>query len=348
MVAWLALIGSSHGLAEAEACTGGASCPDLVYQGLTYPYPREPGSYLFIDGGVYPYLQVTDRLLGDSTVRLPDGTEIGVADLLSDLGLKHIIDEDLVPAVGNGSNPAPSQLARKYAAQSISGGAVVPVMKGRLSGYDVVWTPVFVDYGSMPATITRSPGTEVDIWVTWLPEELVKQMSETEGVGEALYALAELDNVDYAFDGPDPKTLQAYISCFGALTVDGEILAVDAVPALQRRFRPVSSSQALVRILPSIDWSGSVLELLYANVSDPQARAARSDGLRTLATIADDPNVKGMDSCAGSLDRPEPPLGRLGSAVLDVEDLIGVSAAGRCDLDRVPFRSADQRARDRR
>ena len=39
------------------------------------------------------------------------------------------------------------------------GSAVIPVMKGRLTGYDVVWTPVFVEYGAMPATLTPSPGT---------------------------------------------------------------------------------------------------------------------------------------------------------------------------------------------
>ena len=65
---------------------GPESCPDLVYQGLTYPFPRLAGSYLFVDGAAYPYLRVTDHLLGDSTVQLPDRSEIAVGDLLFTAG----------------------------------------------------------------------------------------------------------------------------------------------------------------------------------------------------------------------------------------------------------------------
>ena len=293
---------------KAWTVAAGKNCAGLVYQGFTYPYEREPGSYLFVDGDIYPYLQVTNTLLGDSTVRLPDGSEIAVSDLLASLGLAHVVNEPLQPAVGYGSNPAPSQLARKYDKQSATGSAVIPVMKGRLSDYDVVWTPVFVSYGAMPATIAPSPGTDVDIWVTWLSKAFVEHMSETEHVGESLYAFAELTGVDYAFDGPDPKVLKVYISCFGALTVDGETLAVSSVPALQRRFLPVDSPTALAAIMATIGWQESVLDLLYANVSAPEDRAARSGKLRPLGKIADDPNATGMESCAASRIGPEKPF----------------------------------------
>lgn len=300
---WLA----AQGMAAAAGTGASESAPSLVYQGFTYPYPREPGSYLFIDGAVYPYVHVTDHLLGDSTVRLPDGSEISARHLLSTLGLARLVGERLEPVVGYGSNPAPSQLSRKYAADISSGDAVIPVMKGYLSGYDVTWTPVFVDYGAMPATITPSPGTRVDIWVTWLPDSLVAQMSRTEHVGVHLYALATLTKADYAFDGPDPAPLKLYVSCFGALTIDGRTLAVAAVPALHRRFRAMTSSQALAAVAPTIGWRGSVLDLLYANVSDPQGRARRSDKLRPLGLIANDPGMTGMASCKGSRTGLEQP-----------------------------------------
>lgn len=292
---------------ETDIC-GAVNCPDMVNQGLTYPFPRLPGSYLFVDGAAYPYLRVTDHLLGDSTVELPDRSEIAVSDLLRALGLADLIDEPLEPAIGYGSNPAPSQLRRKYARQSVGGNAVIPVMKGRISDYDVVWTPVFVDYGSMPATLTPSPGTQADIWITWLPKDLVEPMSDSEHVAEGLYAFAELTDADYAFDGPDPKPLKVYISCFGALTVGGETLAVASVPALQRRFRPADSSEALEAIMPIIGWQESVLQLLYANVSAPEERAKRSDKLRPLGKIVEDPRARGMETCEGSRTGPEKPF----------------------------------------
>lgn len=309
LVCGLWLVG--HGgaaTAEGQECGSGENCAGLVYQGFTYPYARQPGSYLFVDGDIYPYLQVTNALLGDSTVQLPDGSAVAASDLLASLGLAHLVDEALQPAIGYGSNPAPSQLARKYAKQSAIGSAAIPVMKGRLSGYDVVWTPVFVGYGSMPATITPSPGTDVDIWVTWLSKAFVEHMSETEHIGESLYAFAELTGVDYAFDGPDPQKLRVYISCFGALTVGGETLAVASVPALQRRFRPVDSPTALTAIEATIGWQGSVLDLLYANVSEPEERARRSDKLKPLGKIADDPKAKGMESCTVGRTGPEKPF----------------------------------------
>ncbi len=302
MVAGLIALGKPAGSAEGGGCDDGKSCANLVYQGFTYPFPREPGSYLFIDGDAYPYLQVSDNLLGDSTVRLPDGSAIAVKDLLAALDLADLVDEPLLPTVGYGSNPAPSQLARKFRRQSIASSAVIPVMKGRLTGYDVVWTPVFVEYGAMPATLTPSPGTDVDIWVTWLTEPLVEHMSETEHVGD-FYAFAELTGVDYAFDGPDPKALEVYLSCFGALTMAGETLAVAAVPALQRRFRPIDSPTALDSVRPTLDWQGSVLELLYANVSAPAERAARTGKLKSLGKIVEDPNVKILQPCASSTSR---------------------------------------------
>jgi hypothetical protein len=300
--------------AAGDASTASGDWPSLVYQGFMYPYQREPGSYLFVNGAVYPYMHITDQLLGDSTVRLPDRSEISVSQLLASLGLAQLVGEHLKPAVGYGSNPAPSQLARKYAAQSATGHAVIPVMKGHLSDYDVVWTPVFVGYGAMPATITPSPGTEVDVWITWLTDRFVKTMSESEHAGKAesgsqsLYAFATLENAQYAFDGPDPDELKAYVSCFGALSIDGEILAVAAVAALGRNFRAIDSADALKAVAPTIGWRGSVLDLLYANVSEPQKRATRSDKLRPLGVIADDPNVTGMEACKGSRSGPEKPF----------------------------------------
>ena len=308
----VALIFVTSGPASAKnTCLDqGSNCSHLVYRGLTYPYERLDTSYLYVNAGVYPYVTITDNLLGDSTVRLPDDSVITVEKLLAKLGLPEKSDITLAPVVGYGSNPAPAQLERKFRAKSLKGDVVVPVMKGRLKDFDVAWTPVFVSYGAMPSTITRSPGTEVDVWITWLDEEAVKAMDATERADPArrpLYVRSKLEGATYQFDGPQPEFIELYVSCFGPLTIDGKTYAVDAVPAKGRKFLPLSSPEALKAVLPILEWEGDVLELLYDNVVSPENRAQRSTQLKSYGSFPDLPGAEGLAACEQSRTGAEKP-----------------------------------------
>ena len=44
--------------------------------------------------------------------------------------------------------------------------AVILVTQALLHDYDVVWSPHLVVNGAMPATIVRSRGTVVEVWIT--------------------------------------------------------------------------------------------------------------------------------------------------------------------------------------
>jgi hypothetical protein len=286
-------------IAQASAdCGPFYSCAELVYLGFTYPYPRVPGSFLFIDGAIYPYIHATDHLLEDSTVRLPDNTAISVSDLLSRLGMKDPIAQPLTPVIGYGSNPSPEQLSRKFAWERFRSDAVIPVMKGEIADYDVVWTPLFVGYGGMPATIAPSPGTEVDVWITWLGPAETARMNDSEGAG-SLYADVLLAGAKYRFDGPQPNGVRLYVSCSGALTIDGETLAVAAVPARGRHFRAVNEAEALEAVFPTIGWTGSVLDLLHTNVTDPQVRGELNDRIRPLGAMPPFHQGIGDAGCSG-------------------------------------------------
>ncbi|POF29453.1 hypothetical protein [Roseibium marinum] len=288
---------------EAECMKQGFSCANLVYQGFTYPYAREDGSYLYVNGGVYPYVDVTGNLLGDSTLRLPDNSVIAAAALLKALGIPVKADDEITPVIGFGSNPAPSQLARKFQVKKFSGDVVIPVMKGTLQDFDVVWTPVFVSYGSMPSTITPSNGTVVDVWVTWLDSEELKVMGNSEYSNTSkrpFYVRTTIAGAKYAFDGPDPDTMQVYISCFGPLKVDGKTYAVKSVPAKGRNFPDATSSEAIEKILPALGWKDSVLDLLYDNVVSPENRAERSTALKPYGSLPDIPGAKGLEACKAS------------------------------------------------
>jgi hypothetical protein len=285
----------------------GFSCANLVFQGFTYPYRREPGSYLYVNGGIYPYETVTDDLVGDSTVRLPDGSVMRVDSLLEALGLEGRSQAQLRPVIGYGSNPAPSQLARKFRPENFEAGVVIPVMKGTLKDFDVVWTPVFVSYGAMPATITPSPGTTVDVWVTWLDEQTGWAMNATEHANPdayPLYVATTLEAVNYDFDGPDPSGFSIYVSCFGALSMEGTTYAVASVPALDRRYRPVTGPEMMTAVLPYLDGPDSVLELIASNVMNPDMRATRNVKLRPLGSLPDIPGTTGLETCRQSRTGP--------------------------------------------
>jgi hypothetical protein len=283
--------------ADGRKCAGlDYSCEELVQLGFTYPFAREPGSYLFVNGVPYPYVKITNRLLDDSIIRLPDASEMSVRALLSAFGLEAQIDRSLTPVIGYGSDPSPAQLQRKFSKSGFHGPAVIPVMKGRVRDYDIVWSPFFVSYGAMPSTITPSPGTDVEIWVTWLEKDAVRRMNQSEGVGE-LYAFGWLRDVQFALDGPDPEQMLVYVSCYGALTVGGSMLALDAVPATNRSARPVDSATALRAVLPTLGWHGSVFDLLYANVASASGRAERTRKLKNLGTLTRDLHFHAITAC---------------------------------------------------
>jgi hypothetical protein len=283
--------------AGSRECAGlDYSCEELVQLGFTYPFAREPGSYLFVNGVAYPYVKTTEKLLDDSVIRLPDATEMSVRALLSAFGLESQIDRTLAPVIGYGSDPSLAQLQRKFLKSGFHGPAVIPVVKGRLRDYDIVWSPFFVSYGAMPSTIVPSSGTDVEIWVTWLEKDAVRRMNQSEGVGE-LYAFGWLRDVQFALDGPDPKQMLVYVSCYGALTVGGSMLALDAVPATNRSARAVDSAAALRVVLPTLGWHGSVFDLLYANVTSPSGRAERTRKVKNLGTLTQDPHFHAITAC---------------------------------------------------
>ena len=286
--------GSSHGCAGLRY-----TCAELVQFGFTYPFLREAGSYLFVNGVAYPYAEMTGRLLDDSAVRMPDSTTMRVRDLLAAYGLATEGGKELVPVLGYGSNASPDQLVRKFVATDFPGSAVIPVMKGRLKDYDIAWSPLFVAYGAMPATIIPSPGTEVEVWVTWLNRAAVERMDASEGSG-GLYASGILRDAQLELDGPRPREVRVYVSCYGALRVNGAILALAAVPATGRTSRPVDAATAIRAVFPALHWQGSVFDLLLENVTSEPVRNDHTKKIQGLGVKLPDPNFASEHPCGAS------------------------------------------------
>jgi hypothetical protein len=275
-------------------------CPALVQLGFTYPFAREPDSYLFLDGVVYPYAEVTDDLLGDSRVLLPDGSAITAHRLLRAFDLEAEAFEPQTPVIGYRSNASPIQLTNKFIVEDFPEIPVIPVMKGTIKDYDVVFAPHFVSYGAMPATIVPMPGTDAEIWVNWLDDAELAQMNSSEGAG-GLSAFGDL-SAEWEVAGPDPDTMKVYVDCFGGLEVDGRLLALSAVAATGRTARAVPEPEALDAVLPTLGWRRSLFELLLANVTSERARDRHTGRIEELGVQFHDPNVTPEIPCYLSVE----------------------------------------------
>lgn len=282
--------------ADAQDCgTEPLSSEQLVALGFEYPYRREPTSYLFVNGVAYPYVRLGPRSLMDASVRAGTST-LPARVLLERLGLGDEIDRPRTPVLAYGANANVDALTRKYVTSGFSSPAVIPVVEGTLTGYDVTWAPHLVFNGAMPATIVASPGTTVSVWVTWLDAAELEQMHQTEGVG-SMYSYGRLRQVPLEVAGPPVAEPGVYVDCFGALRIDGQVLAVDAVPAEHRRLRAVTSAGALARAAKALGWRGSVFDLLLEQVRSPELRASRTEALRTLAVQRPLPRYEASIGC---------------------------------------------------
>ena len=152
----------------------------------------------------------------------------------------------------------------------------------------------------MPATIVPSPGTVVEVWITWLDDRELARMNETEGAG-TLYSYGILSPVQIDSDVALPGPPHAYVDCAGALELDGVAQAIAAVPASSRRFPALDSEHAMLRVAPLIGWAGSVFALLLDNVRSPSRRAQRTQALEAFKRgeidflVATDVAARGLD-----------------------------------------------------
>ena len=277
------------------------TCAQLVELGLTYPYRREPGSYLFVGGRAVPYVALTSDLLGNSLVSA-HGQTMTAAALLQALRVAPPAGP-LTPVLAYGANANVDALRRKYLSPGARFTAVVPVIKGRLPDYDVTWTPQLVSNGAMPATLTPSPGTEVSAWTTWLGIDELRRMNATEGVG-TLYSAGRLRGAALRAPGPSVGDPLVYVDCRGPLRVRGRTLAIAAVPAAHRRFAGVSSAEALRRVEPALGWRGTAAALIRDNVRHPARRRARDRALAALATSVSNPHYRPSIPCRTGRHRP--------------------------------------------
>ncbi len=270
------------------------STADLLRRAKAYPYSRPAYSFLFVNGVSYEIVEMGGDPLRDGVLRV-DGRTVPAARVLHDLGVRGApgIDER-VAVIAHGSNAAPETLARKYA--GFDEDVTIPVVRGRLTGFDIVYATHISGYGSVPSTLAASPGTVVEASVTFLTPHQLALMHDSE-MGAFNYAYGRLSGIGFELDGLGAlDRADVYVTRRGALGVTGAPLALAAIAARARRFEAFTKIELLTlvrdRLAPGMDLDAFV----EATVRDTALRRAHSDTLRETAHAPELPGFEMLES----------------------------------------------------
>lgn len=234
--------------------------PDDLRRALGYPYPAPRPPWIYRDGHI-----------------------ISPSDEAFEHSRRDISHGDRIPVVAAGSNRAPEQLRRKFGDD-----ALFPVSTVRLRDVETVYSAHFASYGSVPATLVRSPGTELDTAVLWLTDDQLEQMNRTEALG-LNYRLGWIERkTRSARFGLTADSMAGYLSLHGAVT-DEDGIPVPVAGFRRRGSKGIPLDQAGVsslcrnRLAPDHDEAGFIRTL----IADAVRRTEWRDGLKALSMAAD-------------------------------------------------------------
>lgn len=213
---------------------------EVVARALGYPYAIPLDSYAVVEGEI-----------------------VDVAAAEVDLA-------DRIPLLAYGSNAAPEVLSRKLAAAPDP----VPVLRTDLRDFDVVYSAHISRYGSVPATLRRSPGTEVRAFVAYLTSEQLRLVSAT----EPNYELARLDRPSCTLaEGDALAELNVYVSRHGCLLLDEREVTLAEVEARDRRFAAMDQREVLGRVRDLLAPGRDLASFVEACAAGATAAAGRLD-----------------------------------------------------------------------
>jgi hypothetical protein len=205
-----------------------------------YPWERPSESYLMRDGAV--------QLLGPGD----DLTEFELGERF--------------PLITFGSNGAPGVLASKLSVLDEDERDVL-VLAGELAGYDVVASAHVAIYGAMPATIIPAAETRVRAGLLLVTAEQFTALTRT----EFNYAVARIDGGSFYpdLDWPAPDAVFAYVSRNGAFAIEGDHVALKAVPARGRALHELEQEHVLDAAAEAILGDGATaIDVVRATIAD--------------------------------------------------------------------------------
>ena len=176
-----------------------------------------------------------------------------------------------------GSNASPAGLGWKFPDER---GAVVPLVRGSMRDLDVVYSSHIAVYGSVPATLQSSNGTEVETFVALLTDAQLELVA-----GWEINATYETIDADLSLElGDPPGEVGAFLSRHGCLTAQGSEIAVADVAATGRRFTAMTQPDVLEYVRSAVAPDLSLDDFVVRNVRDYELARAYTGELRRTAT----------------------------------------------------------------
>ncbi len=227
----------------------------------SYPGKRPKTSYIFCTDYIIP-ISLNPSRFENSSIN---------GDNLEDYFKCGTPLHDRYMIVGYGSNASPPQLKCKYRDRK----SIFPVFKGTLANMDVVYSNKQTSYGSIPATITDSPGTTVEAWATILDKKQLSIMDKTEGRGKS-YFLAKIPGELCLENGEYFSPVLSYISMAGVLRSDGNPIRLKTIQADGKKFKEYTQKEiftecttGMIKILNRGSNFGIKFEVIPCNADIP-------------------------------------------------------------------------------
>ena len=211
-------------------------------------------------------IELDEAAIEDSFVRTPDGDVVALGGYCESLGISRArVPRNPVKLLSYGANASPVELARKLAGTD----PVVPVALTEIGDLDVVYSAHASPRGGLGAAVQRSPGTWIEVSLTYLDPELVSLIDATE--------------VNYDRIAMPGRGVEFYVSKHGCLLLDGSEVALSAVRARGRRFPELSTIDAIEAVRRRIAPDVPLERFVEQNATDPELRAERTAVLRAEA-----------------------------------------------------------------
>ncbi len=174
-----------------------------------------------------------------------------------------------------GSNRAPAQLRRKFAAPD----TVLPVQQGWLADHDVVYSAHLTVYGSVPAALRRQPGCRVAVAITWLDDGQLAAMHATE-VSAENYSYERLDVVLALDGGGYAEAVFGYAGTRGHLEQHGDAIALAEIAAEGRTLPALAQRDALTLVRDRLAPDVALDAFIEATIKDHDLRRRRIAALQ--------------------------------------------------------------------
>ncbi len=173
-----------------------------------------------------------------------------------------------------GSNASPQRLREKFGPH-----ASLAVTLAQVAGYVVAHSAKFAGYAAIPATLHPWPGAQTQLHVTWLTDEQLAVMDETETLGVA-YDRVTIAPVRLEDAPAQEVPIETYVSRSGAFGIDGRPAVSAAARITGAADLPVLTQQEIQRrAMDVLGVAGALHAFIGANAQDAAVRDARSSQL---------------------------------------------------------------------